>query len=283
MTNWLSLSAEPSAVRWGRASVLSWLKDWGLGHEHLIDAARLIASELLTNAVRYAGAPHRMPGYVGQGSRRLVAVRLRQHGGSLFVDVWDSSVVPPTIRASDQNAEGGRGMALIAELSKKWGAWRVPPEMGMGKVVWAELAIAPKPVTAPEAEPVAIPTPGPGPVAPSRPHPHPLAAPRPVMSRPGAVPVAAPRPGPVAASTPDRHPLAAPGRREPRPHPLTAPGRAVPGPRAAQVTPVTPGPMAARTPGPLPQRVSGGWRRPRVTADPRTLDQIMARLSAMPV
>jgi anti-sigma regulatory factor (Ser/Thr protein kinase) len=283
ITDWLTLAAEPSAVQWGRRHVASCLNAWRLNH--LVDDATLITSELLTNAVRATGNPNPGPGYVGRGQRRLVAVRVQVLGPSLIVEVWDTSVVPPTIRATDQNAEGGRGMPLVAELSQRWGVWR--PREG-GKVVFAKLPLQPPPPEEPAAQPEAAPVAAPGPVAPGpgqvptpgpvAPGPGPVApdqrpvvpVPGPVVPRPGQVPGQGPRPGPgPVVPTPGQVPR--PGPMVPVPGPV-APGQRpvvpVPGPmapRPGQVPTPGPGHVAAR-PRPEPGQVA---TRPRPVATRR--------------
>lgn len=88
----------------------------------LTDDAQLLASELVTNAVRHARGPIEVRAYVRDGFLRL--------------EVGDSAAdVAPTPRAADPDDESGRGMELIDKLSVRWG-WRV---RGPVKVVWLDL------------------------------------------------------------------------------------------------------------------------------------------------
>jgi hypothetical protein len=54
------------------------------------------------------------------------------NGDELQIRVRDGSPAMPAPRAAQQNDEGGRGLALVAEMSADWG---VDPEPD-GKHVW---------------------------------------------------------------------------------------------------------------------------------------------------
>ena len=88
----------------------------------LTDDAQLLASELVTNAVRHASGPIDVRAYVRDGFLRL--------------EVGDSSVhCTPELRQADADDESGRGMELVDKLSARWG-WRA---RGHIKVVWLDL------------------------------------------------------------------------------------------------------------------------------------------------
>jgi anti-sigma regulatory factor (Ser/Thr protein kinase) len=90
----------------------------------LIDDAQLLASELVTNAVRHARGP--------------ISVRAYVHDGFLRLEVCDAAVdCPPLPRPARPDDEGGRGMALVEKLSTRWG-WQVTEH---AKVVWLDLRI----------------------------------------------------------------------------------------------------------------------------------------------
>ena len=90
----------------------------------LTDDAQLLASELVTNAVKHASGPIDVRAYVRDGFLRL--------------EVGDSSVDRcPEPRCASAEDEGGRGMELVDKLSARWG-WRA---RGHVKVVWLDLAV----------------------------------------------------------------------------------------------------------------------------------------------
>jgi len=88
----------------------------------LTDDAQLLASELVTNAVRHSSGPIDVRAYVRDGFLRL--------------EVGDSAVDrAPLPRTAAPDDEGGRGMELVEKLSARWG-WRA---RGPVKVVWLDL------------------------------------------------------------------------------------------------------------------------------------------------
>ncbi|KUO07885.1 SpoIIE family protein phosphatase [Streptomyces sp. DSM 15324] len=114
------LPADPARVGEVRAAAIRQLTDWGL--DEAAFAAELILSELVTNAIRHGTGP--------------VRVRLL-HDRSLICEVADSSNTAPHLRRAASTDEGGRGLFLVAQLSRTWGT-RYLPE---GKVIWAECGL----------------------------------------------------------------------------------------------------------------------------------------------
>jgi anti-sigma regulatory factor (Ser/Thr protein kinase) len=103
------------------------LREWGLSA--LVEDAELIVSELMTNAVKAAAA---LPG------RPPVAVRLLVSVTVLLIEARDQTPLDPQPQAEDAEAEGGRGLMIVAALSRRWGCERAGDQH---KVVWAELAL----------------------------------------------------------------------------------------------------------------------------------------------
>ncbi|MEY9871946.1 PAS domain S-box-containing protein [Streptacidiphilus sp. MAP12-33] len=113
-----TLSAEPSAPAQARRLVRATLPEWDL-HE-LQDTTELLVSELVTNAVRYGGAP--------------IGLRLALGEESFLVEVADPLPDPPQERQAAGTDEGGRGLQLVHRLAHRWGT----RAEGTGKVVWFE-------------------------------------------------------------------------------------------------------------------------------------------------
>lgn len=129
------LVAEMSAPRYARAFIPGVLADWGL--EHLREDAELVASELVTNALRVTCAAGPVSFGTPSPRRAMIRVRLVLLEGSLIIEVWDRVVARPApVRSMDLDAENGRGMLIVETLSAQWNSY-VPPEGG--KWVWAEL------------------------------------------------------------------------------------------------------------------------------------------------
>ena len=87
-------------------------------HSEVVDDAVLLVSELVTNSVLHGGPP--------------VVVAVDCDEATLQVRVRDGSSALPAPRDAAQSDEGGRGLALVAEMSADWG---VDTEAD-GKHVW---------------------------------------------------------------------------------------------------------------------------------------------------
>ncbi|MFD1276556.1 SpoIIE family protein phosphatase [Streptomyces kaempferi] len=112
-----TLPSDHTAVHSARKLAARQLDRWGLAR--LQDPTKLIVSELVTNAVRHSTGP--------------IGLRLIQHE-ALTCEVFDNDAFSPHLRRARSPDENGRGLGLVAQLSRRWG-YRLIPE---GKVVWAE-------------------------------------------------------------------------------------------------------------------------------------------------
>lgn len=118
----LTLPRDSTAPRMARNAVTTLLDGAGAAPELLGDA-QLVATELVTNAIRHACGLVRLHASFGEESVRI--------------EVADESAESIPVRARAEGlAEGGHGMALIETLAVRWGITPV----ARGKVVWAELA-----------------------------------------------------------------------------------------------------------------------------------------------
>jgi serine phosphatase RsbU (regulator of sigma subunit)/anti-sigma regulatory factor (Ser/Thr protein kinase) len=111
---------DPAAVAEVRRAATGQLERWGL--EDLTFTTELILSELITNAIRYAGGPIQV---------RLIKDR------SLICEVGDASSTAPHLRYAATTDEGGRGLFLVAQLAEQWGTRYTPA----GKIIWTEQRI----------------------------------------------------------------------------------------------------------------------------------------------
>ncbi|MGX1562799.1 SpoIIE family protein phosphatase [Streptomyces sp. NPDC055506] len=112
---------EPSEVARIRRSVTRQLQEWNLEEDAFV--TELVVSELITNAIRYAEPPIEL---------RLI---LDRH---LICEVSDTSSTAPHLRRALTYDEGGRGLLLVAQLSRRWGTRHAR----RGKTIWAEQALS---------------------------------------------------------------------------------------------------------------------------------------------
>ena len=115
-----SLPAQPRSVPLAR----SWAEGWLAGSdvpEPARDVARLVISELVTNAISQ-----------GEGA---VRVMLDAGEGSLLVEVFDSGHRLPSLDDAPVDATSGRGLRLVDAVCDEWG---VREELE-GKTVWARV------------------------------------------------------------------------------------------------------------------------------------------------
>jgi anti-sigma regulatory factor (Ser/Thr protein kinase) len=119
-----TLPCDETAVRSARNMAAGQLAAWGL--DSLEESTKLIVSELVTNAVRHSTGP--------------IGLRLIQHQ-VLTCEVFDNSGSTPRLRRAQTTDENGRGLFLVAQLSRRWGCRPVSD----GKVVWSDQDLAPSP------------------------------------------------------------------------------------------------------------------------------------------
>lgn len=109
------------APRQARHFVATTLRGW---HRHgMLDDAAVVITELATNAVVHARS-------------NFVVTITPGDDGVVRLVVADGSPVAPAPGRADPGATSGRGLALVAALTTRWGH----DVRGSGKEVWAELA-----------------------------------------------------------------------------------------------------------------------------------------------
>ncbi|HSP39746.1 MAG TPA: ATP-binding protein [Frankiaceae bacterium] len=121
----LELPATPAAASVARLFVRCLCEEWAVAE--VADVAELLSSELVTNAVIHA--------------RSAIELEAARTHSCLRVDVRDvgpgSVTAAPTALPTPSEAEGGRGLAIVASLADTWGV----DDTGRGKSVWFTLAI----------------------------------------------------------------------------------------------------------------------------------------------
>jgi anti-sigma regulatory factor (Ser/Thr protein kinase) len=126
------LKPEPTAAAQARRLTRAALASWRLSH--LADEAETIASELATNAFSAAVPP--------LATRPAIIFAVHRGPEELRIVVWDDGPGQPLAAEPGPDAENGRGLAIVGDLTgRNWG-WQPTPYTG-GKVVWAVLRINP--------------------------------------------------------------------------------------------------------------------------------------------
>jgi anti-sigma regulatory factor (Ser/Thr protein kinase) len=126
VTEHLELDPVPASVGVARRFVRGLLDSQGDVDEDTLDTLLLLASELVTNAILHAHTPVEL-GVCVDGGRALVCVADRMP---------DSE--PLTPRDHSRDRPGGRGLALVADLSDDWGTTAFTG----GKTVWFTLPLS---------------------------------------------------------------------------------------------------------------------------------------------
>lgn len=118
----MQLPADVESVRRARHFVCTLLIDHQL--LSVVEDARLVVSELATNAVRHAHTPF--------------VVTLARVEQSVLLTVADGSPDSPVQLATGHLHVGGRGLSIVEVTSDDWGVIR---RGGDGKAVWASFAL----------------------------------------------------------------------------------------------------------------------------------------------
>ncbi|MFG2940617.1 ATP-binding protein [Streptomyces sp. NPDC048282] len=121
------LSRSRRSVPRSRAALHAVLGGRGVSRD-VLDAAELVLSELVTNALR-----------VPVSSDRQVGVRIARSPtvGLLRLEAGDARSGTPEVRAPGDEETGGRGLLLVEAMAHRWGVEERAG--GIGKTVWAEL------------------------------------------------------------------------------------------------------------------------------------------------
>ena len=133
------LATGPAAPAEARRRVRDAIRSWQVPVD--LDAALLLTSELVTNAVRHEA---------GQRAQAVVLAIVCSRG-RLRVDVHDTSRSLPAVAEVPADAETGRGLLLVETLSDEWGFYRTPA----GKAVYFTLAFETGKADQPDEAPAA--------------------------------------------------------------------------------------------------------------------------------
>jgi len=110
-----------------RRFIRSTLQGWGF--DTLSETAELLVSEVVTNAV----------GHASSGGEVVIT----DAGPAIRVEVSDTGGGEVRQRSAQPDDVGGRGMAIVAALSSRWGVSTEPTSTDqVVKTVWFEIDLA---------------------------------------------------------------------------------------------------------------------------------------------
>jgi len=118
---WWHFDVDARAPRIARAHVRRVCADWDVGVE-VCEAAQIVVTELVTNAVEHAG------------SKSVVEVERVDGAFRIGVRDYDTTELGEVTLPPPQ-ATRGRGLAMVAAVSRAWGV-RTHPD---GKTIWSEM------------------------------------------------------------------------------------------------------------------------------------------------
>jgi len=110
----LLLIPGPESVKAARDFTAATLRAWNL--EALVEEAVIVASELVTNAIRHGSCP---AGPTADGASVMLA--WQRHDGRIICVVTDCNSLPPVLEQADMSAESGRGLQVVHALAAAWG------------------------------------------------------------------------------------------------------------------------------------------------------------------
>ncbi|MFI1165301.1 ATP-binding protein [Streptomyces sp. NPDC020801] len=122
----LPFEALPAEVRLLRRAAAAQLDQWGV--PTVGDETALVITELATNVIKH----------VGEGTSATMVLEWKRE--RLRVEMHDKSRAMPSLHSADCDAEGGRGLNMLAAMAMDWGTVVTV----LGKAVWCEIALGPE-------------------------------------------------------------------------------------------------------------------------------------------
>jgi len=117
----------PESVKAAREFTAATLRGWQL--ESLVEEAVIVASELVTNAIRHGTA---LAAQDKDGAR--VELAWQRDAARVICVVTDGSSLPPVLEDADMCSESGRGLQVVHALTAAWGWFMLGARE---KAVWA--------------------------------------------------------------------------------------------------------------------------------------------------
>lgn len=125
LREWWRFSVDPHAPRRARSHIRDVCARWGVGDE-VREAAEIVVTELVTNSVEHASSASVVE---VEGRGDTLRVTVRDYGIGHTIPEATTWVAPPT------SSPRGRGLAMVAAVSREWGIDRHDD----GTTIWAEM------------------------------------------------------------------------------------------------------------------------------------------------
>ena len=109
----LALVTLPTSPFWARRYTRTFLDSCRGISKGTAETAELLVSELVTNAVRFAGDPAHTLRYSERANASLISLSLRHFRDGLLIEVYDTDDNPPVLTGLDDDSESGRGLILV--------------------------------------------------------------------------------------------------------------------------------------------------------------------------
>jgi anti-sigma regulatory factor (Ser/Thr protein kinase) len=132
----ITLAPAPESTKTARDFTTATLRGWHLDAltlDTLTQDAVIVASELVTNAIRHA-----TPFPVDNAEHSWIELTWQRQASCLICVVTDRSPRPPVLAPADPDAQSGRGLQVVQALAVTWGWTTLGTQ---GKAVWAALRL----------------------------------------------------------------------------------------------------------------------------------------------
>ncbi|GLZ56000.1 ATP-binding protein [Actinomycetospora sp. NBRC 106378] len=125
LRDWWRFTVDPHAPGRARQNVRETCTRWGVS-DSVREAAEIVVTELVTNSVEHATSAS-----VVEIESRAATLRVtvRDYGVGYRIPAADTWTAPPT------SSPRGRGLAMVAAVSREWGLRRHPD----GVTIWSEM------------------------------------------------------------------------------------------------------------------------------------------------
>jgi anti-sigma regulatory factor (Ser/Thr protein kinase) len=126
------LPSDPESAKAAREFTVATLRTWQLSH--VIDDAEIIATELVTNAIKHGACCAGSTSAIGP-----VELVWQRDTGRVVCVVTDGNSQPPVLVAANPDSECGRGLQVVQALASSWGWMKLGATQ---KAVWAAIYLA---------------------------------------------------------------------------------------------------------------------------------------------